>query len=57
MPIPSTPPKPEHSESIGRLLEGKIYIMFYIASDQMCSASFNGNTVTAGEDDFDVILN
>jgi len=56
MPIPSMPPKPKHSESIGRLLEGKIYIVFYITSDQICSASYDGNMVTAGEDDFDVVL-
>jgi len=49
-------PKREHSESIGRLPEGKICIVFYIVSDQICSVTFDSNMVTTDEDDFNVVL-
>ena len=49
-------PKLKRSESIGQLLEGEFRIAFYILSDQVCSASFHGNTAAASEEDFEVVL-
>ena len=58
MPIPSTQPKRKHLGSVGRPLEGisNIFILLCIISDPTYSASFDSNTATAGEEDFEVIL-